>query len=216
MRQVVYPAGGMSRPRVIMESFEKLGEFRTGYVARVGLVNCGVSGGVRALQARDVAEDGRIAWQTLRCVKGIRHPGRYRIRDGDLLVPLRATRIKAVVLHDVPKEVVAVGHWGILTPDPARACAGYLAWYLNHPATWSRLQAAMSGTNLTFLSVSALRAFEIEVVPLELQLRIARADELHARVAELDAQLIDARRRLFDHLTMAALHTGDGPTTENT
>jgi hypothetical protein len=148
-------------------------------------------------------------------LEDVPNPERYRIRDGDLLIPLRAARIVAFAPQDVPPDVIAVGHWGILTPDPMLVDAGYIAWYLNHPATAPRLQAVMSGTSLPFLSLGALRAFEIELAPLELQRRIAHTDALNARVVELEAQLADARQRLVDHLTLAALHAEHGPIPEN-
>lgn len=195
---------------------EQLGEFRSGFVARVGLGDCGGSHLVRALQARDIASDRTISWAGLRCVKEPPAAERYRIRNGDLLIPLRTTRVTAVVTHGVPEGVIAVGHWGLLTVDPATANAGYLAWYLNHPSTWPRLQSIMSGSSMPFLSMGALRAFEIEVVPLKLQQSIARAAAAHAYIGELEAKLAAARRSLVDHLTMAALRERHGHVTENT
>ena len=198
-----------------MISLQHLGDLRSGYVAREGLVECGRQGGTRALQARDVAPDGSIAWPALRCVNAVSNAQRYAVRDGDLLVPLRAARIVAIAVHDVQEAVIAVGHWGILTPDPLRADADYLAWYLNHPATAARLRGVMSGSSLLFLPVGALRDFEVDVPPLDVQRRIAHVDALHARVVELEAQLGEARRQLVNEITLAALRSGPNSVREN-
>ena len=182
-----------------------LGTLRSGYVPSAADRGRPGQGTLRALQARDVAPDGSIAWAALSHVDPVRDGDRYVIREGDLLLPLRSARLQAVVARDVPPDVIAAGHWALLTPDPDRADAGYLAWYLNHPATRARLTALMSGGSLIFLPLSAIRDFEIELPPLDLQHRIAHTAALHGHIAELESQLAHARQQLVDTLTMDTL-----------
>lgn len=155
-----------------------------------------------------VGLDGVIDWGALVETRPVRATERYRIHEGDLLLPLRSQRLQAVVARGVPPGVLAAGHWAILAPDPAHLDVDYLAWYLNHPRTRARLAATMVGTSLQFLTVATVRAFEVELPPLPRQRQIARAAVLTARVGELERRLAAARHRLTDAVAMAAVeHT---------
>lgn len=158
-----------------------------------------------ALQAGDIAPDGTVAWAALPRVTPAFDASRYQIREGNVLIPLRSARPTAVVARDVPPDVIAMGHWVIVSPEPGVADPDYLAWYINHPTTAARLSGLMQGTNLRFLSISALRDFEVELPPLDLQRRIARVHALAERVAELERQLAAARKQLIHSVTYAAL-----------
>lgn len=196
----------MSTPRPSLRHLPLagLGSVRGGYVAP-GRSDARPAGRFLALQARDIAPDGTILWATLSRVTPVFDPARYRVEEGDVLVPLRTPRPTAVVVRDVPADVIAVGHWAIISPEPGSADPDYLAWYLNHPTTAARLGGLLRGTKLKFLSLKELRALEVELPPLEHQRRIARAHALNERVTELERQLARARKELVDTLTMAAL-----------
>ena len=185
-----------------------LGQIRGGYVLPSRKIIRGASGGgprYLALQASDIAPDGTIVWGALSRVTPRFDATRYRIREGDVLIPLRSARPSAVVARDVPPDVIAMGHWAIVSPEPTVADPDYLVWYVNHPATAARLNGLMRGTSLRFLSITALRDFEVELPPLDLQRRIARVHALAERVTDLERQLAAAREQLIHSLTHAAL-----------
>jgi hypothetical protein len=189
---------------VRMTRLDAVAEVRGGYIV-AGSSSTSSDESVRGLQAGDVAPDGKVAWSALRQVPAPRDPKRYEVRDGDVLLPLRSTRLAAAVARDVPKRVIAIGSWALLTPAPEAVTPEFLAWYLNHPVTGQRLAKLSQGSSLQFLSLGAIREFEIEIPPLEMQVRIARAYQLNSRIAELEQQLVDARKQLVDALTMEAL-----------
>ena len=164
---------------------------------------------VRALLAGDVAPNVEIPWSALRSVSAPRDPKRYEVRDGDVVLPLRATRLFAAVARDVPASVIAMGSWAVLTPRPSDVTPEFLAWYLNHPTTARRLGQLSQGSSLQFLSVAAIRDFDVELPGFELQARISRANRLHARATELEQQLGSVRKQLVDALTMQALRLGE-------
>lgn len=166
-----------------------------------------------ALQAGDIAPDGTVEWASLPRVTPVFDASRYRVREGDVLVPLRSVRPTAMVARGVPPQVIAAGHWAIVSPEPGFADPDYLVWYLNHWRSVKRLEALMQGTKLRFLSLTALRDFEIELPPLELQRRIARVHALNERVTGLERQLAAARKELVDALTLAALRGAAKPET---
>lgn len=195
---------------------DQVGNVRGGYVAATATVDRREASSVRALQAADVAADGTIPWDALGFVAASPDGGRYGINQGDVLVPLRSVRTTAIVVQQVPPGVIAVGHWAIISPDPARADPEFLAWYLNHPATAPRLAGLMRGTRLRFLSLTDLRRFEVELPPLPTQRRIARTSALHARVVHLEREQAAARKQLLDAATLAALRGSPDPNPKQT
>lgn len=184
---------------------------RGGYLARRSPTARFQTGGIRALQASDLERDGSIPWADLGWLEDETFPEKYEVSEGDVLMPLRANPPRAIVAHGVPERVVVVGHWALISPDPRLVDSGYLACYLNHPTTTARLQGLMRGTNLQFLSLVALRDFEVELPPLDLQRRIARVNTLAQRVAQLERQLAAAREQFIQSITHAALQRAVEP-----
>lgn len=158
----------------------------------------------RALQVGDLAPNGSVAWSALRKVFPAGSWKRSLIGDGDVLVPLRSTRVTAIVARDVPPRTIALGHWAIITTGPT-LIPDYLAWFLSHPTMARQWRLAEVGSKLAFVPLSAVRELEIEVPPLEVQQRIVAVDALHRRLGELEHQLADTRNQYVHQITRAAL-----------
>lgn len=163
-----------------------------------------VASGVRALQVGDLAPNGSVAWSALRKVVPAGSWKRSLINDGDVLVPLRSTRVTAIVARDVPPRTIALGHWAIITTG-ATLLPEYVAWYLAHPMTARQWRLAEVGSKLAFVPLSAVRELEIEVPSLDVQRRIVSVDALHRRLGELERQLTDTRNQYVHQITRAAL-----------
>jgi hypothetical protein len=132
---------------------------------------------------------------------------RYAVREGDVLLPLRSMRLTATVARDVPGDVIALGHWALLSTDAGTLTPDYLAWYLNHPGTAQKIRSLAKGSNLQFLSLSAIRSFQIEAPSVSVQSRIVRVHECHERAKRLEHELSEARQRLIDAATMNAVRS---------
>lgn len=158
----------------------------------------------RALQAGDLTEDGTVRWESLRWVTTMGESIRSEIHEGDVLVPLRSSRVPALVARGVPPRTIAVGHWAIITPGPD-LLPDYLVWYLGHPTTTRRMAELVVGSKLPFLPLSAVRQLEVELPPLEVQERIVAVHSLHRRLTELETQLGHAREQYLNTITRAAL-----------
>jgi hypothetical protein len=193
-----------SAARTSRVRLDELGDVRGGLVASKTRDDPGAKY-VRALLASDVAPDGSIDWDALGHVAAVDDDGRSTITDGDVLLPLRSARVTAVVPRRVPPGVIAIGQWAIVSPEPRLADAEFLGWYLNHPATAVRLASLMRGTKIQFLALTDLRAFEIELPPIETQQRIARLHLLNERITRLEQELAQARKQFVDGATMEAL-----------
>lgn len=157
------------------------------------------------LQPSAIGPDGTIAWDGLMSVLPVRGAERYAVREGDLLLPLRSQRIQTAVARTVPADVLALGQWALIAPDPEQADACYIAWYLNHPRTRARLAGAMLGSSIQFLTVAAVRDFEIELPDMQTQRRIGRLAALTSHVGSLERRLSDARAALADAVAMTAV-----------
>lgn len=186
-------------------TLDSLGDLRGGYPAKSPVRACEASGWLPALQASEVRPDGSVAWEALSWVEADPVPEKYIAAEGDLLMPLRGSSPRALTVHAVPRTVVVVGHWLMLSPDPDTVDPHYLSWYLNRPPTAARLRGMQRGSKLKFLSLTSLRDFEVDLPPIKAQRSIAHADLLDRRVAALEGQLAKTRRQLVDGLTMAAL-----------
>jgi hypothetical protein len=186
-------------------ALEALGDLRGGYPAKSPVRAREMAGWIPALQASDVRPDGSVAWEELSWAEADPVPEKYVVADGDVLMPLRGSTPRALTLHGVPRTVLVVGHWMMLSPDRETVEPDYLSWYLNQPRTAARLGGMQRGSKLKFLSLTSLRDFEVDLPPLIVQRRIARADSTDRRVAVLEDQLAETRRQLVDGLTMAAL-----------
>jgi hypothetical protein len=168
-------------------------------------------GSYRALQSRDLAPDGSVAWTSLPLANTGRNSERFLIYEGDVLLPLRSSRPRALIARGVLDDVMAVGQWALITPKAGELEPDYLAWFLNHPVTAARLGRVMKGGTLPFLPLAEIRAFEIVVPMLDVQRRIVRLDALHSRVSLLERELADARTLLVNAVTMNALHHAAAP-----
>lgn len=182
----------------------RLGEIRSGQGAVAAPAAPDTPGACRALQAGDLAPDGSVAWAALRWVLPTGSWERSRIGEGDVLVPLRSSRVPALVARGVPPRTIAVGHWAIITPGPD-LLPDYLVWYLGHPTTTRRMAELVVGSKLPFLPLSAVRQLEVEMPPLEVQERIVAVHSLHSRLTALESQLSHARGQYLNTITRTAL-----------
>jgi hypothetical protein len=209
-------ANSMDRPTVVptapMLPLREVAQVRGGYVTPVAPSSLATGAEISLLQGSDVDFDGTVKWKDLRRTRLEADLTRYAIREGDILLSLRSARLFASVAKRLPGIVIASGQWALITLDPSRVNADFVAWYLNHPDTASRLGRLAQGTKLQFLSLATLREFPVPVPPLELQKRIASVNTLHTRLVALERELAEARARLVNALTIDALHRASDPT----
>lgn len=174
-------------------------------VRRHPTVATGTPFSARGLQPSAIGHEGVIAWEDLVAMLPVRDATRYEVHDGDLLLPLRSQRIQAAVARNVPEGVIAIGQWAIITPREDKADVDYLAWYLNHPRSQARLAGSMMGTSLRFLTVSSVRAFDVELPSLALQRRLGRVGLLTSKLTILESKLALLRQQYTDALGMAVV-----------
>jgi hypothetical protein len=191
-------------------ALQELGEIRGGHVAAAEPAAPGVRDACRALRIADLGDNGAVDWTGLARVVPMVADDRFTVREGDVLVPLRSSRVSAFVARGVPSQTIAVGQWAIVTTT-ADVQPEYLAWYLTHPATARAIRALVVGSSLPFLPLSALRELEVVVPDLAVQRRIVRIQTLHQREQRLEQQLAQAREHYVNAVTLAALEGAPHP-----
>ena len=180
---------------------------RGGYVGSSAITTDRSPGGIRALLARDVGAGSSVDWESLGYADPPGGGDQFRIRNGDVLYPLRSARPRAFVVRNAPPDVIAAGQWALITPHPDRLRPDYLSWFLNHRASAAAFERLMQRGTLPFISLVSLRDVEVEVPPLAVQDRIIRVTKLHQRVAALESELARLRVTLIDAATLSALRS---------
>jgi hypothetical protein len=164
-----------------------------------GGVKASPSGRFRVIQIRDFdANDQLVAnWQeSLVRIEEAASTARYAVRQGDVLFLARGPRNFAWAVPELMQDVVAVGYFFILQPDPSRILPGYLAWYLNEePARSYIREFASQGTHMPIVNRSQFEQLEIPLPPLKVQGAIAELESLRRREARLMRRLEVLRRR---------------------
>ena len=158
----------------------------------------GAEGEHSILQARDLAAVGRPAWPRLARFDFDGDAARYAVRNDDILVPLRGSKLRAVRIEHPPVGVLAAGHVAILSALHEVADAAYLAWYLNLDSTQARLKQLCKGSGMPFLPMQDFRAFPVALPGLDVQRRIAHLGDLARRERALLAQLAELREALVN------------------
>ncbi len=175
---------------------EQVASIRSGYAPR--RLDADPFGTYRGLQARDLAGADEVQWSRLMTPRVDADPARHEVHDGDLVVSLRGTSVRAWRIASPPERTIVVGQLAIVSARAGIADSGYLLWYLNHPTTVARFQLLAKGSSLSFVPMSEFRRFPVALPPLAVQLQVGRASALAESERRLLNELGALRRQLTD------------------
>jgi hypothetical protein len=177
----------------------KLGQFcrlQLGYTAR-GRLDPVDGDGVRAIQLRDTAPEGGLATGGIAQYRLDAVPDRYLARHGDVLFRSRGDRNTATALtQDFDGPAVAVMPLVIIRPEPKAAEAGYLAWFINQPASQRYFKSHGQGGTLHMVPIGCLADLEVPLPDLATQRAIAEMNQLADRELRLSQRLAERRHQL--------------------
>ena len=129
---------------------------------------------------------------------------RSRLREGDLLLSIRGTVGRMVV---IPRELEAAN----ITQDTARLTiqpvmsSTYVLWYLKSMMAQTRMQAATKGVAVRGINIGDVRALQIPLPTLpEQQQIVRRVEALFAMADRIEARLATAQKTV-ERLTPATL-----------
>lgn len=124
----------------------------------------------------------------------------------DVVIALRGSTNAAAVVPPVGKlglPVFATLDVAVVRPRDVLS-AEYLAWFLNLPTTQETLAASRSGSAAPRLPLTALKALDVPLPPLERQAMIASVAAEALQERDLIQNIQQARQRLLDELLRQA------------
>ncbi len=164
-------------------------------------------GNYHLLRIGDLREDGRIQIEAPSMIKlDPSHGDKHRLRPGDVLVASKGSRATAAVFESATPSV-AGGQFFVVRLKSARLLPEYLRWYLNLRETQARLMEFARGSFVQAIPIAAMREFEVQLPPLDVQRRIVTLHELHNEEQRL-LKLIAAKRSQLIQAQIAALAAG--------
>jgi hypothetical protein len=131
------------------------------------------------------------------------------IRRGDVLIPLRSN-ISPVLIHEIPSaQIMAVGEWAIITPDPDILCLEYLEWYWQHPFVQERLNSTLLrlSNGMKYVRINDLKCFTIHCPSLQVHHGIIRRVSEHIAARKLREEQYTIEDRNFQ-LQLIQVATG--------
>ncbi len=181
---------------------------RTGYKLYSGKPSDSAGEKWRVLQLRDFDDHGRLLPGMIESAPHSPELAGYSISPGDVLFAGRSTRISAILVgSELPPRTAASSHFYIVRPQRDSLDPAYLAWFLNHPTTRSKLGALARGTYIPFVPLRELDNLEIPLPPLETQRSIAAISSLSERERALTDQITALNADIRNALTWRAAHT---------
>ena len=142
----------------------RLGEIchlSSGFTAR-GRLEPAPSGGLPAIQLRDVQGDDEVGSGSLHRYQVGNLPDRYLVRGGEVIFKSRGEPNTATVVSALLGEpAVVILPLIIIRPNRDAVLPGYLAWAINQPDAQRRLDAEAQGTSLRMIPKAVLERIDI-------------------------------------------------------
>lgn len=155
----------------------------------------------------DISEDGEIrAAEPNRVRIDEASAGRVELRDGDVVLAARGTRMTAAVFDGSFPAVVG-SQFCIIRPDPDRLLPAYLRWFLNLPSIQENLLSRARGSYVRSLPSGALADLDIRVPAIGRQRAMVKIHELRLREKQLMSQLAERRALLIDRTLFQSLES---------
>lgn len=169
-------------------------EIKTGFTARKSLSEAAATGGVKAIQLRDLREDLMVELSAASTYALEGDLGRYRVHAGDVLFRSRGDRnTAAVVSGSDDLSAVVILPLMILRPNTEVVDPGYLAWFINQPIAQRHFDGCARGTSMRMIPRPCLEKLRVAVPDLETQKRIAEVAQLVKRERALLEALAEKR-----------------------
>jgi restriction endonuclease S subunit len=156
-----------------------------------------VDGTVPYVQVRQFDDQGMLMAEANDFVLLDQKSETHLLQDGDVLFVGKGNRLFAWCYRDTAGPYIASSIFFVLRPKQKIIYPEYLAAILNAPQTKAALLQIGSGTNIFSTRKSELGAFQIPVLPMIEQKRIASLSELHQKQIALSQELIVQNQNLY-------------------
>jgi restriction endonuclease S subunit len=165
---------------------------------RFGFYSQPVEGGnVPYVQVRQFDDQGVLMSEANDFVVRDQKSEPHLLQDGDVLFVGKGNRLFAWCYRDTLGPYIASSIFFVLRPKKKIIYPEYLAAILNAPQTKATLLQIGSGTNIFSLRKSELGAFQVPILPMEEQKKVALLSELHQKQIALSQELIVQNQNLY-------------------
>ena len=156
-----------------------------------------VSGNVPYVQVRQFDDQGMLMVEANDFVVMDQKSESHLLKDGDVLFVGKGNRLFAWCYRDTLGPYIASSIFFVLRPKKKLIYPEYLAAILNAPQTKAALLQVGSGTNIFSLRKSELGAFQIPILPMDEQKKVASLAELHQKQIALTQEIIIQTQNLY-------------------
>ena len=165
------------------------------------------SSGIYALAAKNIA-DGKIDFDSLSYVDketaeklSSRLPD-LLLQDGDVVLTNKSTVIKVALVETKGKRIVLFGSLCAIRPKQETMAPEYLAAFLNSRAGQTALSSIQTGTIITNISLSSLRALEVPARSIEKQMEAVKNIRIDAEMLEYAKKQVESiRNRMVNYFS---------------
>lgn len=154
-------------------------------------------GEIPFIQLRQFNEDGLFLPAEVDHLKLNENMKTHFLKEGDVLFTGKGNRLFAWCYTDEGEPKIASSSFFVLRPDSRMIQPEYLTAILNAPQTKSSLAQLGAGTNIFSIRKSELAAFQIPVLPMAQQTRIAALSKLHQQEMSLSKELISQKQNFY-------------------
>ena len=121
----------------------------------------------------------------------------HLLQDGDLLFAGKGNKLFAWAYTDEMGPAIASSSFFILRPLTKSIDVKYMEAYLNSPQAKLLFLQIGAGTNIFSIRKSELAAFQIPMLPIQQQKRIAAVSALHQKEVEIAQTIIEQKQNLY-------------------
>jgi len=174
---------------------KEIASIRIGYAFRRS-VERDPDGSIGVIQMKDINEYNQLDWRDVYQVNIEHLKPEYLLKKDDILFRSRGVSHTAALVTEDGGPWVASEGLTVIRLEPARAIAGYVAWYINQPQGQYQLKRLAKGSSLLAVSNTELGELKIDLPPPEIQRKIAAVAALSVREKQLLDQLT-LKRQLY-------------------
>lgn len=154
-------------------------------------------GRIPFLQVRQFDDEGKLIAKTEDFIKLDERTLPHLLKDGDVLFVAKGFRLFAWCYENDDVPSVASSSFFVIRTKKDQLHPGYLAAFLNAPQTQAVLTQLGGGTNIFSIRKSELGAFQIPLLPMAKQKKVAALSELHQKDIQLRKEIIGQKRNLY-------------------
>lgn len=174
------------------KALKDIAQIKTGYPGQPEK-----DGTIPFLQLRQFNEDGIMVINNAELIKLDEKSQPHVLRNGDVLLVAKGNRLFASVFTNEYTPTVASSSFFVITPNTKFVYPDYLSAILNAPQIKTSLLQLGGGTNIFSIRKSELGAFEIPLLPMAKQKRVAALAALHQKEIQIEKDLIIQKQILY-------------------